>query len=167
MKLLLRLYPRRWRARYGREFEALLNDSGMTPAQVLDVIGGALDARIPHGGMEMRRLLPWGVLAVCDVAIGWMNFHATDDVQAVAAALLLAGFGFGISRPGRAWLFAIALFLAVPLSGVYADTVSYHPGLARPHPIYESVIALIPAVVGAYAGAGVRWALRGTTGVRG
>jgi len=44
--LLLGLYPRAWRERYGDEFAALLEDIGITPGVVLDVLAGALDAHI-------------------------------------------------------------------------------------------------------------------------
>lgn len=43
---LLRLYPRRWRARYGDEFLALLEQQAITPAVVFDVLLGALDAHL-------------------------------------------------------------------------------------------------------------------------
>lgn len=108
----------------------------------------------------MKRVVPWAVLAAADVVIGWMNFHATDDVQAVAAALLVAGFGFGLYRPGRAWLFAILLFLAIPFSAAYADALGYHPGASKPEPLYQSIIALVPSLAGAYTGVAVRWMVR-------
>jgi hypothetical protein len=60
MTALIRLYPRRWRQRYGAEFEQLLadlTDSGRRPGWrvALDVARGALDAHI-HGRYGMRRL---------------------------------------------------------------------------------------------------------------
>jgi hypothetical protein len=156
VRALLRLYPRRWRERYGEEFELLLGATAPTPGAALDVVGGALDAhlRAARPGQLVRPAL----LALCAAAVGWGNFHATDDVQPVAAALLLFGFGFGLHRPRRAWRAALVLFMAVPLSGLWADVVSYHPGVpGPPHPA-ESIVALIPALLGAYAGAAARWA---------
>jgi hypothetical protein len=44
--LLLRLYPRRWRARYGDEFEQVLADRPLGPFDVADVLLGALDAHL-------------------------------------------------------------------------------------------------------------------------
>jgi len=148
VRTLLRLYPRRWRERYGDEFGLVLRASPPGPGTVLDVVRGALDAHV----RSARRgpLQRWALLAACAAVVGWLNFHASDDVQPVAAALLFFGFGFGAHRPGRAWLAAVALFAAVPLSGVWADAVSYHPGVVKPAPLYESVIALIPALLGAY-----------------
>ena len=43
---LLRLYPAGWRARYGDEFAALLDDYPLTFLGLLDVLLGALDAHI-------------------------------------------------------------------------------------------------------------------------
>ncbi len=43
---LLRLYPTTWRARYGDEFAALLDDYSLTPFALCDVLLGALDAHI-------------------------------------------------------------------------------------------------------------------------
>ncbi|MFI5274143.1 MAG: hypothetical protein ACHQ4H_14000 [Ktedonobacterales bacterium] len=43
---LLRLYPTAWRARYGEEFAALLDDEPPTFFGLLDVLLGALDAHI-------------------------------------------------------------------------------------------------------------------------
>jgi hypothetical protein len=158
MKVLLRLYPRRWRERYGDEFALVLRGTPPGPGVVLDVVRGAVDAHVR--GMGPGPLLRPALLVLCAAAAGWLNFHASDDVQPVAAALLVFGFGFGASRPGRAWLYAVALFAAVPLSGVWADAVSYHPGLVKPAPLYESVIALVPALLGAYTGAAARWGWR-------
>lgn len=63
---LTRLYPREWRARYGEEFLALLEDRPPTPGDVGDIILGAVDAHCCLGApsdltervlMEMRVLL--------------------------------------------------------------------------------------------------------------
>jgi len=43
---LTRLYPRAWRARYGAEFEALLEQCLHSPLDVLDVFLGAIDAHL-------------------------------------------------------------------------------------------------------------------------
>lgn len=43
---VLRLYPRAWRARYGDELAALLAEQKLSPAILIDLLGGALDARL-------------------------------------------------------------------------------------------------------------------------
>jgi MFS family permease len=45
-RLLLRLYPAQWRARYGGEFEALLDERALGAFDVADVLLGALDAHL-------------------------------------------------------------------------------------------------------------------------
>jgi hypothetical protein len=46
MRRLVRLYPRPWRARYGAELEALLEQTPATPSAVLDLLRGAAVARL-------------------------------------------------------------------------------------------------------------------------
>src|SRR3972149_3839493 len=43
---LIRLYPARWRARYGDEFEAILEERPLGPFDVADILLGALDAQL-------------------------------------------------------------------------------------------------------------------------
>jgi hypothetical protein len=49
--LLLRLYPARWRKRYGDEFAAVLGERPLGPFDVADVILGALDAHLHLRGL--------------------------------------------------------------------------------------------------------------------
>jgi hypothetical protein len=49
--LLLRLYPARWRARYGDEFAAVLEERPLGPFDVADIVLGALDAHLHLRGL--------------------------------------------------------------------------------------------------------------------
>ncbi len=49
IRLAARLYPRSWRARYGDEFDALLEDSGCGAREFADVLGGALKMQLFAG----------------------------------------------------------------------------------------------------------------------
>lgn len=49
--LLLRLYPARWRVRYGDEFAAVLEERPLGPFDVADVLLGALDAHLHLRGL--------------------------------------------------------------------------------------------------------------------
>jgi len=51
ISLLLRLYPARWRARYGDEFAAVLEERPLGPFDVADVLLGALDAHLHLRGL--------------------------------------------------------------------------------------------------------------------
>lgn len=160
MNRLLRLYPRSWRERYRDEFDALLAASPGSWRTTIDVARGAFDAHRRVGGRQLRWLLPGALFIAVDALIGWLNYHASDDVQPVAAALIVAGFGFTFWRPRLAWLFIPALWVAIPASSVVGYATNYHPGLSKPHPLYETAVALIPTALGAVAGAGARWLLR-------
>jgi hypothetical protein len=107
----------------------------------------------------MRRVAPWVVLVLVDLALGWGNLHARDDVQPVVALLLLASFGFAFHSPRWSWLFALLLFAAVPVSTTWAYATNY-PVYGGHHPLYEELIALIPVAVGAGAGVAARLVLR-------
>jgi len=41
---LIQLYPRAWRERYGEEFAEFVGDRRLSVQQVIDIVGGALDA---------------------------------------------------------------------------------------------------------------------------
>ena len=43
---LLRLYPRAWRERYGVEFLAIVEPGRLSVQQVIDIVSGAIDARL-------------------------------------------------------------------------------------------------------------------------
>ena len=44
MRQLLQLYPRAWRERYGEEFAEFVGDRRLSAQQVIDIVGGAIDA---------------------------------------------------------------------------------------------------------------------------
>jgi hypothetical protein len=46
MSMMVRLYPKAWRARYGDELEQLLADQAPSVADRIDLVRGALDARL-------------------------------------------------------------------------------------------------------------------------
>ena len=46
MTWLIKLYPARWRERYGDEFEALLESQPFSIGLLVDVLFGAIDARV-------------------------------------------------------------------------------------------------------------------------
>ncbi|HWF06484.1 MAG TPA: hypothetical protein VHA06_22530 [Candidatus Angelobacter sp.] len=46
MKWMVQLYPAAWRQRYGEEFAAVLAEQRASPGLILDVLGGAVDARL-------------------------------------------------------------------------------------------------------------------------
>lgn len=53
--LLIRCYPADWRARYGDEFQSLLEERPLGPYDVADILLGALDARLRSRGHSSAR----------------------------------------------------------------------------------------------------------------
>jgi hypothetical protein len=62
IRCLLRCYPRPWRARYGEEFAALLEDLPPTPGRLLDVAGHAADAHGRRWVQQLKEMRMGGVL---------------------------------------------------------------------------------------------------------
>ncbi|HLV79868.1 MAG TPA: hypothetical protein VKT32_06275 [Chthonomonadaceae bacterium] len=100
--LLARLYPAGWRARYGEEFLALLEQQPITPGTVLDIVLGALDARLhpqrhTQGGRFMEHPERNSILMVFCAYVGFvlagLGFYATLDDSPF---LRLARFHLGL-----------------------------------------------------------------------
>lgn len=67
IRLAGRLYPRRWRERYGDEFDALLEDVGAGPVELADVMRGAVK-------MQLRKGSYWKLVAGMAVACAIVAF---------------------------------------------------------------------------------------------
>lgn len=142
--LLVRLYPSRWRDRYGDEFEAILEERPLGPFDVADIILGALDAQLHLRGrsvvinagkgisMSLRiggfAALLGGALFVMSVVVG-IGFVGTV-APVVPGILLVTG----------------SLSLLVALVGLSAFQARVHPAL--------SWAAVLIAATGAVAAAG-------------
>jgi len=112
--LLLRLYPAPWRARYGDEFAALLQERPLGPLDVADILLGAFDAQLrlrghdtglAHGKGFVMSLRIGGFAAILGAALwavaGLVNSGVFVDVDvAVPSILLVAGM--------PVWLVALA-----------------------------------------------------------
>jgi hypothetical protein len=113
-RVVVRLYPVWWRARYGEEFLALLDESGSGPGYLLDVLRGAADARLRGDRGESLDVCQRGALgsALCTAAalapITALFLRVPEDARLVDAA-------------GRHPL--VALSLAVVMLGVVATAV--------------------------------------------
>lgn len=67
--LLLRLYPPAWRARYQDELEAVLEQHAITLATIVDLLWGALDARLDLAFSSERMFRPMSRLRASAVAL--------------------------------------------------------------------------------------------------
>ena len=123
--LLIRCYPARWRARYGDEFEALLDERPLGPFDVADILVGAMDAQLRlrgHGAVIHGRGLS-------------MSLRIGGSAAILGSALLAsAGFlSYGLVPVGG-WvppflLLAGLASLLVALAGLSAFQARAHPRL--------------------------------------
>ena len=122
---LLRLYPARWRQRYELEMLAVLQDARMGPAARLDLVRGALDARL-HGSRRrsaVAALLAGALWTATSASIvaqpappDWPGYQLDALPLAIAAAVLSAIATIGcwtLASDQAPRVGAVALVLAV------------------------------------------------------
>ena len=138
IRLLLRLYPRAWRERYGAELHDLVDETGLTPAAAVDVTRGAAG----EWAVVARDALNGGTSVIFGPA--WRHPTAWAVVGAVVllpTLLFVALSAFAISNPfgdlfnSQRYL-DLALVLAPALAALLAAIplvrVSYTPADGGP-----------------------------------
>jgi hypothetical protein len=117
IRLLVAVYPRQWRAEFGEEFAALLEDTRLSPRAVADVLAGA-------GKLHAERHQRLAVVIAALVWSGGMEFLS-------ARARLTADILWAPTTPARAlalaatiapWAALAAVALAHRLRGVGTST---------------------------------------------
>jgi hypothetical protein len=106
----------------------------------------AVRHRVATVGLMLVALALGLGIALLDTSPGW------DDTGVSAAALFGVCALLGSVGPCQPWVWAVAAGLWIPML-----SLALHPSA----PNYGSLLALVFAVVGAYAGAGVRRVLVG------
>lgn len=136
--LLLRLYPARWRARYGDEFELVLADRPLGPFDVADVLLGALDAHLHLRGLG----------AASEHRKGFAMTLRIGGYAAILGGLLwfIVFAGNAINNGGD----SAAPFLGLAIVGATVMTLVALIGLsafqARSHPVLTWTAFAIPAI---------------------
>lgn len=92
---LLRLYPAKWLARYGDEFDALLDDLEMSPRTLADVLVAALRTHLAGEGPRRPRFAT-GVLKNTSGGAGMLvrRFLVLAVIAAICAAVLFVLHSF-------------------------------------------------------------------------
>ncbi|MBA2373874.1 MAG: hypothetical protein H0V74_06700 [Chloroflexi bacterium] len=123
---LLRLYPVRWRRRYGDEFRALLEERSLGPFDVADVFLAAIDA---HLHMRGRDAAPDSQRSLT------MSLRLGGAAAILGGVLLMAGFvvtavdGSDDAFPGSVLILAAMAALLLALVGLSAFQARRHPRL--------------------------------------
>lgn len=121
---LLRLYPREWRERYGEEFEALLEEHGLSPLDTLDVALGAIEARrqrwvLTARAMLERRQEPGPRPVVRAVRTGWVALIVAVILALAATAYALLDVVTAVAAIGTATGALVTIgYIALGVSGV-------------------------------------------------
>lgn len=124
---LVRLYPATWRARYGEEFTALLEERPVGPFDVADIVLGAMDARLRPRNLHAARE-PGGISM--SLRIGGMAAVAGSALLLLAALVSMGTLvEVGEAVPGVLFVTGLALLL-VALAGMSAFQARAHPRLA-------------------------------------
>jgi hypothetical protein len=134
---LIRCYPANWRARYGDEFEALLEERPLGPLDVADILLGAFDAQLRLRGNETD--IAHGRGFIMSLRIG--------GIAAIVGAALWAAAGLansGIVADADATLPSVMLTAALPIWLVALAGLSAFQ--ARTNPTLAWVAFLVPAV---------------------
>lgn len=109
-RLLVALYPRKWRASFGEEFAALLEDTRLTPGAVFDVVvsAGKLHARCHQRlALVLASLLWSGFMEYLSVRARLTANILWAPTTAARALALAATIGPWL---GFAWVFAARRF---------------------------------------------------------
>jgi hypothetical protein len=142
IRLLLRLYPRAWRERYGAEYATLLVEHGLGPRTVIDVLRGALDARLGAGGpssLDARRrdvvvLGAWAASAYVAAGVGFQRMAEYEDFTRAARDHAGVAAGFAAVVAGAA-VAGVALLAATAMLGwpiLREAATTRRPDLIRP-----------------------------------
>jgi hypothetical protein len=163
---LLRLYPARWRARYGDEFELILMDRPLGPFDVADTLLGALDAHLhlrglggasQHGrGFAMTPYI--GGYAAILGGILWF--------AALAANAMTDGDGSSVSSWIGIVLVIATIATLIALVGLSAFQAHRYPALtwaAVAIPATGGIVGLLGTLAIAVSGDGDRQIIAGLT----
>ncbi len=113
----------------------------------------------------MKKSLFWICLflSLAGGLFAWWVDSRNDEPQAAVLVILVVTFIVGFLLPRQAWLWAIIVGLCIPIGYLAARAVGFLPSTPVEPGWYASVIALIPAFIGAYAGALGRIAINSMT----
>jgi len=123
---LLRLYPARWRDRYGDEFAAVLGERTLGPFDVLDILLGAIDAQLHLRGVGARSDHRKGF--PMSLRLGGAAAMAGGALWLVAMTWILL-FDSNVGSGAWVLLLLASVALLVGLAGLSAFQARQHPVL--------------------------------------
>lgn len=132
MNWMLRLYPARWRQRYGEEFGTVLAGQRASPGLVLDVLAGAIDAHLhPQIQLSESQLTKGDTMTLAMLlrcSAGGPKLSPQDKKIArwvtIWSALAIAALAIGLTKTfrGAPAVLALIYWSAPALSLIYEQT---------------------------------------------
>jgi hypothetical protein len=105
-------------------------------------------------------IIAW-LVAFMGSALAGIVAVRTSEVQPAVLVIAVVCMILGFATPKYAWLWALIVGLGVFVGYLVARWIGYHPAspamIANRENIFGSLIALAPAFIAAYVGAGARW----------
>ncbi len=98
---------------------------------------------------------------ICGAIISFIDLRS-GEVQATALLVLATTFIFGLLHARRAWVYALIVGFCIVITHLLTRFISWPEPIDLPpaNPL-SGLIVLLPAFIGAYCGAGLRWVLDG------
>jgi len=103
----------------------------------------------------------YALAAVLGIFAGWVDVML-GDLLFTALLVLAPSMLIGALRPARAWRWTIVVGACVPVADLLANLMWAHK-MERAQ-VYESFLAFLPALVGAYGGAFMREVINNVLG---
>lgn len=101
--LLLSLYPKAWRDQYGEEYEALLEDTGMSAATVFDIVKAACLLRFKAHERGLHVVLSLSLYALCGLIClrlgltdNWPLWAPTNPARATGLFVTLLPLAYAL-----------------------------------------------------------------------
>lgn len=108
------------------------------------------------GAMRLWLLIPIAVLL--SGLIGWADYHASE-VQGTVLLLIVITGALAFASPSHAWIVGLIMGLSIAATYVVGKRLGFAPVYPIPHPM-STLIALIPAAIGAACGVAARIGFR-------
>lgn len=169
-RLLLAAHPRAFRTRFGNEMEqvfrtqlraafergSMAGSLGLAGSMMGDTLMSILRenyaARTVLGGVCLAVGIVFGLCA------GYVDQHNAHETYPTLLVLLIGAFGLGLMQPRAPWRWALIMALFVPF---YGPVTTVAVRLTTPDKWAILAVAMIPALIGAYAASVLRRVLGG------
>jgi hypothetical protein len=125
---LIRLYPPRWRARYGDEFLAILEERPLGPFDAADILLGAFDAQLRLRGVGAQPSTRKGI--TMSLRLGGLAAIIGAPLWTAAFVIINKGFDSFDVRGPAVMLVVGSLGLLVALAGLSAFQARVAPALS-------------------------------------